>query len=97
MRVVLDTNVLIGALITSGTPPDALYQAWLRGEIELITSAAQIAEMAEVVSRPYVSGSLLPCLRFTPPLRGTSSRTSASETTPSLRGSPRSRAVCAEG
>ena len=52
MRVVLDTNVLIGALITSGTPPDALYQAWLRGEIELITSAAQIAEMAEVVSRP---------------------------------------------
>ena len=52
MRVVLDTNVLIGALITSGAPPDALYQAWLRGEIELVTSAAQIAEMADVVSRP---------------------------------------------
>ena len=70
MRVVLDTNVLIGALITCGTPPDALYQAWLRGKIELITSAAQIAEIADVVSRPYVSGSLLPRLRFTPPLRG---------------------------
>ena len=50
MRVVLDTNVLIGALITSGAPPDALYQAWLRGEIELVTSAAQIAEIADVVS-----------------------------------------------
>ncbi len=52
MRVVLDANVLIGALISSGTPPDGLYRAWLRGEIELVTSAAQIAEIADVVSRP---------------------------------------------
>ena len=51
MRVVLDTNILIGALITKGTPPDRLYQAWLRGEIELVTSTTQIAEMADV-SRP---------------------------------------------
>lgn len=34
VRVVLDTNILIGALITKGTPPDSLYRAWLRGEIE---------------------------------------------------------------
>ncbi len=40
MRVVLDTNILIGALITKGTPPDRLYQAWLRNEIELVTSTA---------------------------------------------------------
>ena len=52
MRVVLDTNVLIGALITSGTPPNALYRAWLRDEFDLVTSAAQIAEIADVVSRP---------------------------------------------
>ena len=52
MRVVLDTNILIGALITKGTPPDRLYQAWLRGEIELVTSTAQIAEMADVLVRP---------------------------------------------
>ena len=52
MRVVLDTNVLIAALITKGTPPDRLYQAWLRGEIELITSVAQIAELAAVLARP---------------------------------------------
>ena len=52
MRVVLDTNILIGALITKGTPPDRLYQAWLRGEIELVTSTAQIAELADVLSRP---------------------------------------------
>lgn len=52
MRIVLDTNILIGALITKGTPPDGLYQAWLKGEIELVTSAAQIAELANVLARP---------------------------------------------
>ncbi len=52
VRVVLDTNVLIGALITKGTPPDRLYRAWLRGEIELVTSAAQMAELADVLARP---------------------------------------------
>ena len=51
MRVVLDANVLIGALITKGTPPDNLYQAWLRGEIELVTSSAQIRELADVLAR----------------------------------------------
>ena len=52
MRVVLDTNILVSALITKGTPPDGLYQAWLRGEIELVTSAVQIAELDDVLSRP---------------------------------------------
>lgn len=52
MRVVLDTNVLISALITTGTPPDGLCRAWLRGDIELVTSAAQIVEIADVISRP---------------------------------------------
>ncbi len=52
MRIVLDTNILICALITKGTPPDGLYQAWLRGEIDLVTSAVQIAELANVLARP---------------------------------------------
>ena len=52
MRVVLDTNILISALITRNTPPDKLYQAWLRGEVELVISDAQIAEIYDVLSRP---------------------------------------------
>ncbi len=52
MRILLDTNILIGALITKGTPPDGLYQGWLRGEFDLVTSAAQLAEIANVVVRP---------------------------------------------
>lgn len=58
MRVVLDTNILIGALITKGTPPDRLYQAWLRNEIELVTSFAQLAELVDVLSRPRLHGFL---------------------------------------
>ena len=50
--MVLDSNVLVSALITKGTPPDQLYQAWLRNEIELVTCAAQIDELADVLSRP---------------------------------------------
>lgn len=52
MRAVLDTNVLISALITKDTPPDLLYQACLRGEFELVTSNEQIVEMADVLARP---------------------------------------------
>jgi len=52
VRVVLDTNILIGALITRDTPPDALYRAWLRGTFEVVTSRAQLAELATVLARP---------------------------------------------
>ena len=52
VRVVLDTNILVSALITNGTPPDQLYQAWLRNEVELVTSTAQIDEVIDVLSRP---------------------------------------------
>jgi len=52
VRIVLDTNILIAALITKGTPPDGLYLAWLKGAFELVTSTAQLAEVAEVLARP---------------------------------------------
>ncbi len=52
MRTVLDTNILIAALITKDTPPDILYLAWLRRKIEVVTSPAQMSEIAAVISRP---------------------------------------------
>ena len=59
MRVVLDTNVLVSALISSGTPPGLLYEAWTQGEFELVTSRAQIAELERVLAyerlRPYIA------------------------------------------
>ncbi len=54
MRVVLDTNILISALITKGTPPDNLYQAWLNGEIEVVMTAAQIAEIRDVTYKTSI-------------------------------------------
>ena len=39
MRVVLDTNVLLAALISSHSPPDIIYRTWLAGRFDLVTGA----------------------------------------------------------
>jgi putative PIN family toxin of toxin-antitoxin system len=52
VRIVLDTNVLVSALITKGTPPDLLYQAWSAGWFDLITSELQLAELTRVLAYP---------------------------------------------
>ena len=44
MRVVLDTGILIAALITADTSPDRVYQAWRKKRFTLITSVWQIEE-----------------------------------------------------
>jgi putative PIN family toxin of toxin-antitoxin system len=58
VRILLDTNVLVAALITKDTPPDLLYQAWQRGAFQLVTSEDQINELERVLSyeklRPYI-------------------------------------------
>jgi len=52
MRVVLDTNVLVSALITPGGPTDRLYQAWREGRLVLITSDEQLDEFRRVTRYP---------------------------------------------
>lgn len=58
MKLVLDTNILVSALLTKGTPPDQLYRAWESGNFELYTSPRQISEIRRVLSyeklRPYI-------------------------------------------
>jgi putative PIN family toxin of toxin-antitoxin system len=51
MRLILDTNILIAALITRGTPPDQLYKAWRDGQFTLITSELQVEEIRRVTRR----------------------------------------------
>ena len=48
MRVILDTNVLLGALISSLGPPDIIYRAWRAARFELVTSTAQLDELRRV-------------------------------------------------
>ena len=54
MSLILDTNVLIAALITRDTPPDALYRAWRDGSFTLVTSELQLEEFRAVTRRESV-------------------------------------------
>jgi putative PIN family toxin of toxin-antitoxin system len=52
LRVVLDSNVLISALISPGAPPHSIYRAWRDKRFLLVTSHAQIAELRRASRYP---------------------------------------------
>jgi putative PIN family toxin of toxin-antitoxin system len=60
VKLVLDTNVLVSALLTKGTPPDQLYQAWKARRFALAISTWQINELHRVLGyeklQPYLNG-----------------------------------------
>jgi uncharacterized protein len=60
LRVVLDTGILLAALITSGTPPDMIYRAWRKKAFELITSEWQLEELRRVSRYPKLRKYLKP-------------------------------------
>ena len=45
MRVVLDTNVLLSALISPHGSPDTIYRAWRAARFEIVTSQTQLEEL----------------------------------------------------
>lgn len=51
MRVVLDTNVLVSAMLTGGGAPDEVVQSILRGDLHLLIDSRIMAEYDEVTSR----------------------------------------------
>jgi putative PIN family toxin of toxin-antitoxin system len=69
--MVLDTNVLVSALITPGGLPDQLLQRWEFDEFTLVTSAEQLDEVERVLAyeklqrfiRPEQAGRLAASLR----------------------------------
>ena len=60
MRVVLDTGILIAALITTDTPPESIYQAWRKKRFELVTSEWQLEEFRRVSRYPKLRRFLKP-------------------------------------
>lgn len=62
MRVVLDTNVLLAALIFPHAPPDAIYRAWRDHRFELVTSAVQLDELRRASRYPKLRA-ILPAHR----------------------------------
>lgn len=53
MRLVLDTNILLSALMVRGTPPDKLYEAWRHGRFQLASAEQQLEELKRVSRRPF--------------------------------------------
>lgn len=51
MRIVLDTNVLVSALLSRDGPPGRLLAAVKRGDVTLITSEEQLQELHRVLGR----------------------------------------------
>jgi putative PIN family toxin of toxin-antitoxin system len=57
MRVVLDTNVVVSALIWSGVP-FTLLQAAIDGDVSIFTSPALLMELHDVLQRPHLASRL---------------------------------------
>ena len=60
MRVVLDTNVLLSALISPHRPPDTIYRAWRAARFEIVTSVAQLDEPRRASRYPKFKSILQP-------------------------------------
>lgn len=63
MRVILDTNVLLAALISLHGPPAAIYRAWRAARFDLVTSAVQLDELRRVSRYPKLRA-ILPAHRI---------------------------------
>ena len=53
IKAVLDTNVIVSALIAHGGGPYQALQAWRRGRFLLFTSPDLLAELLDVLGRPF--------------------------------------------
>ena len=62
MRVVLDTNILLSALISPYGSPDIIYRAWRAGRSELVASTTQLDEMRRASRYPKLKAILQPHL-----------------------------------
>jgi putative PIN family toxin of toxin-antitoxin system len=53
MKIILDTNVLLSALLSPVGPPAQLLEAWERGKFIVVACEDLIAELRDVTSRPF--------------------------------------------
>ena len=89
MRVVLDTNVLLGALISPHHPPDTIYRAWRASRFELVSSRVQLDELRHVSRYPKLKA-ILPAHRVGT-MVGNLQRALVLETLPPLPGGVEAR------
>ncbi len=62
MRLVVDTNILISALLAGTSLPARLIVLWREGRFDLLTSAEQLDELRRVTRYPKIRERLAPAL-----------------------------------
>ncbi|MDZ5649405.1 putative toxin-antitoxin system toxin component, PIN family [Nitrospirillum sp. BR 11828] len=62
MRVVVDTNVLISALLATASLPARLVTLWREGRFSLLVSESQLDELARVTRYPKIRARLAPAV-----------------------------------
>jgi putative PIN family toxin of toxin-antitoxin system len=62
MLVVLDTNVLVSALLAETAPPAQLVAHWRQGRFTVLTAAPQLDELMRVTRYPKIRARLKPAL-----------------------------------
>ena len=60
MRVVLDTNILISALISPAGRPAVIYSAWENGNFTLLTCTEHLDELRRTLRKPKVADLIKP-------------------------------------
>jgi predicted nucleic acid-binding protein len=60
MRVVLDTNILISALMIHAGNPARIYRAWQEGQFKLLTCTEHLDELRATLRKPTIAHRILP-------------------------------------
>jgi hypothetical protein len=60
MRVVLDTNILISAIIVPKGKPAAIVRAWIEGKFTLLSCAEHIDELRATLQKPRIADLIKP-------------------------------------
>lgn len=60
MRVILDTNILVSAILTPGGNANLVVRWWLDGRFVLLTCSEQLVELRNTLRKPYIVGHYRP-------------------------------------
>jgi putative PIN family toxin of toxin-antitoxin system len=60
MRVVLDTNILVSALLIQTGNPAVIYRAWREGRFILLTSTELLDELRATLRKPAIAERIKP-------------------------------------
>ena len=62
MRLVIDTNILISAMLAGTSLPAQLVVLWRAGRFDLLTTAEQLDELMRVTRYPKIRERLTPAI-----------------------------------